>query len=71
MRPRDVADYLGISRQRVDQLAAADGFPGPRMVGIDRMFDQTEIESWADEYWWHRKPWRVPSLGERGRELSR
>ena len=37
MRPRDVADYLGVSRQRVDQLSTSDVFPRPRMVGIHRM----------------------------------
>ena len=25
------------------------------------MRDQTEIEAWADEHWWHRKPWRSRS----------
>ena len=58
MRPRDVAVFLGVSRQRVDQLSTSDVFSRPRMVGIHRMWDQTEIEAWADEQWWDSKPWR-------------
>ena len=57
MRPRDVAVFLGVSRQRVDQLSTSvdqlstsDVFSRPRMVGIHRMWDQTEIEAWADEH---------------------
>jgi predicted DNA-binding transcriptional regulator AlpA len=49
MRTSDVAAFLGVSRQRVDQLAETDRFPAPRLVAGHRMWDRPEIEAWADE----------------------
>ena len=61
MRPIDVAAYLGVSRQRVDQLEALDRLPGTRLVAGHRMWDSTEIEALADQCWWSSKPWRARS----------
>ena len=33
MRALEVADYLGVTQQRVTKLAAGGGLPAPRMMG--------------------------------------
>jgi predicted XRE-type DNA-binding protein len=38
MRPLEVADYLGVTQQRVSQLAAGGGFPAPRTVAARQMW---------------------------------
>ena len=43
MRTADVATFLGVSRQRVDQLAQLGRLPTPHLVGIHRMWDHAEI----------------------------
>jgi predicted DNA-binding transcriptional regulator AlpA len=48
MRSSDVAAFLGVSRQRVDQMVEMDGLPAPRLVAGHRMWDRTEVETWAD-----------------------
>ncbi len=45
MRPSDVAAYLGVSRQRVDQLEVLGRLPGTRLVAGHRMWDRAEIEA--------------------------
>ena len=62
MRPRDVAAYLGGSRQRIDQLEALGRLPVTRLVAGHRMWDSTEIEVWADHNWWGSKPWRTRQI---------
>ena len=52
----DIADYLGVTQQRVSQLAAQDGFPRPRSVEGRRLWKRSVIERWADRYWWGRGP---------------
>ena len=74
MRTSDVAAFLGVSRQRVDQLEALGRLPPTRLVAGHRMLGRAEIEAWADQDWWDSKPWRrkarrprrlsVVSLGE-------
>ena len=56
MRPSDVANYLGLSRQRVDQLETLGRAPTPHLVGIHRMRDSAEVEAWADQEWWGSGP---------------
>ena len=34
LRSADVAHYLGVSKQRVSQLASEPGFPRDRLVGL-------------------------------------
>jgi len=45
----DIAELLGVSRQRVVQLASRPEFPAP--VGIVnkriRVWDQAQVEQWA------------------------
>ena len=48
MRSREVADYLGVSRKRVDQMEALGRLPEPGHVEDHRMWDRAEIEAWAD-----------------------
>jgi predicted DNA-binding transcriptional regulator AlpA len=51
MSAAEIAAMLGISRQRVDQIAKADtSFPEPRAVlrGI-RVWDTEAVERWARE----------------------
>jgi len=53
-----VARYLGVSRQRAQQLAHADRLP-PR-VGVDGIgpsWDPDDIRQWA-EGWVRERPWR-------------
>jgi predicted DNA-binding transcriptional regulator AlpA len=61
LRLVDVARYLGISKQRVHQLAEEPGFPRPRHRpdGI-RTWRREAIERWAARRWWGSKPWRTP-----------
>ena len=58
MRPTDVAVFLGVSRQRVDQLEALGRLPPTRSVSGHRMWERTAIEAWADQEWWGSRPWR-------------
>jgi len=65
VRTIEIADFLGISRQRADQLSVVEGFPRPRMVAGRPMWKRTSIEAWAKREWWGAKPWRRrPSRGE-------
>ena len=59
MRNVEVADYLGVTQQRVTQLAAGDGFPGPRMVAGRRLWKRSVVERWADRHWWGTRAWRT------------
>lgn len=44
----DVAELLGVSRQRAHQLAKAEGFPKPvGQVGARLVWTRTAIEKWA------------------------
>lgn len=55
-----IADYLGVTRQRVYQLAPTPDFPAPVDDVVSREWDPAEIEAWAERAWWHTKPWRRP-----------
>jgi predicted DNA-binding transcriptional regulator AlpA len=59
MDGREVAQYLRVSRQRVDQLAQSSGFPQPKVVAGRRTWSRTTIERWARAHWWGTKPWRL------------
>lgn len=59
LRITDVAAFLGVSRQRVQQLLHADRLPKPD--ALDRrgpIWDRETIEAWAREEWWGRYRWR-------------
>lgn len=45
----DIARRLGVTRQRVNQLAADDAFPAPLgKLGRSLVWDWAEVERWAD-----------------------
>lgn len=47
--PQEVARMLGVSRQRVTQLAAADDFPEPEAVlAAGKVWRTEEIRRWAE-----------------------
>jgi len=59
----EIAEMLGVSRQRVNQLieAYAD-FPAPEAdLAIGRVWTRRSVESWADSH--PRKPGRRPAKG--------
>jgi predicted DNA-binding transcriptional regulator AlpA len=44
----EIAEMLGVSRQRVNQLAKRDDFPKPwRTLATGRIWDLRGIERWA------------------------
>jgi hypothetical protein len=57
-RITDVARYLGVSRQRAQQLAHADRLP--RRAGEDRIgpyWRPSDVRRWANT-WAKERPWR-------------
>jgi predicted DNA-binding transcriptional regulator AlpA len=48
LRVGDVADLLGVSRQRADQLRHRQDFPTPIEVAGRRMWRRIDVEAWAD-----------------------
>jgi predicted DNA-binding transcriptional regulator AlpA len=49
----DVAEFLGVSTQRVDQLALAGRFPPPSgRLGRARYWERSDVEAWAEGNWW-------------------
>jgi predicted DNA-binding transcriptional regulator AlpA len=60
LRVIEIAEYLGVSKQRAHQLAAERGFPKPaRRPRSGRLWEPRVIERWAVENWWDSKPWRI------------
>jgi predicted DNA-binding transcriptional regulator AlpA len=58
LRLIEIAELLGVSKQRAHQIAAEDGFPEP--VAEDargRLWDRREVAGWAKR-WRIAKPWR-------------
>jgi hypothetical protein len=61
MTINDLADYLGVTHQRVHQMS--NQLPAPRLIAGRRMWLEAEIEDWAIREWRGTKPWRVLSSG--------
>jgi predicted DNA-binding transcriptional regulator AlpA len=58
LRLVEIADLLGVSKQRAHQIAEEPGFPTPvQHDGRGRLWDQREVNAWAKE-WRPEKPWR-------------
>ena len=58
VRVVEIAELLGVSKQRAHQIADKDGFPTPVAEdGRGRMWDQREVMAWA-KTWRREKPWR-------------
>jgi hypothetical protein len=58
MRLVEIAELLGVTKQRARQIASEPGFPRP--VDGDaggRLWDRREVERWA-KVWRAEKPWR-------------
>ena len=58
VRVVEIAELLGVSKQRAHQIAAEDGFPAP--VAEDargRLWSRQEVRAWATR-WRREKPWR-------------
>jgi hypothetical protein len=54
----EIADLLGVSKQRAHQLADEDGFPAPvGREGQSRLWNQRGVTVWARR-WRREKPWR-------------
>jgi predicted DNA-binding transcriptional regulator AlpA len=54
----EIAELLGVSKQRAHQLADEDGFPAPvGREGQSRLWDRRHVKAWAKE-WRREKPWR-------------
>jgi predicted DNA-binding transcriptional regulator AlpA len=54
----EVAQLLGVSKQRAHQMADAPGFPAPaHHDSRGRFWDRREVERWA-KVWRAAKPWR-------------
>jgi hypothetical protein len=59
LRISDVASYLGVSRQRVQQIGRAGHLPPAEAVdGIGPWWCDEVIEAWAVESWWGKYRWR-------------
>lgn len=53
----EIASMLGVTRQRVHQLAETPGFPEPEAVlASGRVWKRTEIEAWAAMQWKRQAP---------------
>jgi predicted DNA-binding transcriptional regulator AlpA len=60
---RQVADYLGVTRQRVSQLRHRADFPRPALVGFGRLtWSDVEIRRWADANPCGRRRWGRGSI---------
>jgi len=48
---QDIADLLGVSRQRAHQLVTREGFPSPAATVNKRtkMWDRAKVVAWADD----------------------
>lgn len=54
----EIAELLGVTQQRAQQIAAERDFPTPVAEdGRGRPWDQREVTAWAKR-WRHEKPWR-------------
>jgi predicted DNA-binding transcriptional regulator AlpA len=46
----EIADMLGVSRQRLHQLLGRDDFPQPiATLGIGKVWERQAVEQWARE----------------------
>jgi len=58
LRVIDVARLLGVTKQRVIQLAQTDpSFPAETVPA--RRWDRGEVEAWAERRFWGSYRWRV------------
>jgi hypothetical protein len=57
-RPVEIAELLGVTRQRTSVIVRKPGFPKPvGHEGQSRLWDRREVTAWA-KTWRKEKPWR-------------
>lgn len=56
-RQAEIAELLGVTRQRVNKLVDERGFPRPIQREPHRLWDQREVAAWARR-WRNERPWR-------------
>jgi predicted DNA-binding transcriptional regulator AlpA len=62
MTKADIAELLGVSRERVSQLAARGDFPTSLgQVGKSLVWSRGAVERWAEQ--WVRRSGRPPRAG--------
>jgi predicted DNA-binding transcriptional regulator AlpA len=55
---REIAELLGVSKQRAHQIAEEKGFPAPLAEDArGRVWGRYEVQAWAKR-WRKEKPWR-------------
>ena len=58
LRITEIAELLGVTKQRAHQIADEDGFPAPVAEdGRGRLWDRREVTAWT-KGWRREKPWR-------------
>jgi predicted DNA-binding transcriptional regulator AlpA len=58
VRIAEIADLLGVSKQRAHQIADEEESPAPvGREGQSRLWDRREVTAWA-KVWRREKPWR-------------
>jgi hypothetical protein len=58
MRLVDIAELLGVTKQRAHQIAEEKGFPAPLAEDArGRVWSRHEVAAWAKR-WRAEKPWR-------------
>jgi predicted DNA-binding transcriptional regulator AlpA len=58
VRVIEIAEILGVTKQRAHQIAEEKGLPAPVAEnGRGRMWDRREVQAWA-KVWRREKPWR-------------
>jgi predicted DNA-binding transcriptional regulator AlpA len=54
----EIAEILGVTKQRAHQIATEHGFPKPLAEDVrGRVWRRSEIQAWAKR-WRREKPWR-------------
>jgi predicted DNA-binding transcriptional regulator AlpA len=54
----EIAELLGVTKQRAHQIAEEKGFPAPRIEDArGRAWSRYEVQAWAKR-WRGEKPWR-------------
>ena len=58
VRVVEIAELLGVTKQRAHQLADEPDFPAPvEREGPSRLWDRREVQAWAKQ-WRAENPWR-------------
>jgi predicted DNA-binding transcriptional regulator AlpA len=54
----EIAELLGVNKQRAHQIAEEKGFPAPLAEDVrGRVWSRYEVQGWAKR-WRREKPWR-------------